>query len=164
VSALVRSDPGAQALAEAPTGSMLCVVFRVGASEYALPADTVLQMESYTGATPVPGTPPFVIGVVQVRGRIVPVVDLRLRFGAPVPEASLENRIVVGQAGDRVVALLVDSAREVLSIPRAELKPPPSILDTRARGFVQALAQLGPRLIMLVDFARVIEEEDLHVV
>ncbi|MEJ7733510.1 MAG: chemotaxis protein CheW [Polyangiaceae bacterium] len=171
MSALVRAAGGSTEVrhrgpeepAPADAGAtLLCVVFRVGASEYALPAETVLQMESFEGATPVPGAPPFIVGVVQVRGRILPVLDLRLRFGVPVGEPSLENRIVVGQVGERVVALLVDSAREVLVIPRAELKPPPAMLDGSGRGFVQALAQLGPRLVMLLDFARIIEEEDPH--
>lgn len=158
---LVRSEPVAME-AEHAAETLLCVVFRVGSSEYALPAETVRQMESFQGATAVPGAPPFIVGVVQVRGRIVPVIDLRLRFGAPVGEATLENRIVVGELGERAVALLVDSAREVLAIPRTALKPPPPLLDSQARGFVQAIAQVGQRLIMLVDFGRVIEEEGVR--
>ena len=70
-------------------------------------------MESFAGATPVPGAPPYVAGLVQVRGRVVPVVDLRARFGLPAAEPTLDTRIVVAQHGERTVGLLVDSAREV---------------------------------------------------
>lgn len=63
--------------------SVLHVVFKVDGAEYVLPAADVLQMESFTGATPVPGAAPHVAGLVQVRGRVIPVVDARLRFGLP---------------------------------------------------------------------------------
>ena len=137
----------------------LYVVFVVNGSEYALPADTVLQMESFEGATAVPLSPPFVIGVVQIRGRVLPVVDLRVRFGGTPGERVLDNRVVVGQHGERVVGLLVDSAREVTKIARSALKPPPPIVASP--GFVRAVAQLGPRLVMILDFAKVIGEEQL---
>jgi len=137
----------------------LYVVFTANGSEYALPSETVLQMESFEGATRVPGAPPFVIGVVQIRGRVLPVVDLRVRFGGTPGERILDNRIVVGQHGERIVGLLVDSAREVVKIARSQLKPPPPLVASP--GFVRAVAQLGSRLVMLVDFAKVIGEEQL---
>lgn len=158
MSTLTRYD-GAAPAGEEPT---LHVVFKVNGSEYVLPWSTVLQMESFSGATPVPGTPAFVLGITQIRGKIVPVVDLRVRFGGTPGPATLDNRIVVGQDGERVVGLLVDSAREVLKIAPSHLKPPPPILGRQGGGFVKAVAQLGPRFVMLVDFAKVIGEETLH--
>ena len=139
--------------------SSLHVVFKVAGSEYALPAGDVLQMESYGGATPVPGAKPWVAGIMQVRGRIVPVVDLRARFGLPPAERTLDTRVVVGTHGDRAVALLVDAAREVIKLDEAQLKPPPEIVSREARGMVKAVAQVGSRLVMLLDFAKVIGEE-----
>ncbi len=150
------------AVDEGAEGATLHVVFKVDGCEYVLPSHTVLQMESFTGATPVPGAPAFVLGITQIRGRIVPVVDLRLRFGAARGPVTLDNRVVVGQEGDRIVGLLVDSAREVIKIAPAQLKPPPPILDRQGGGFVKAVAQLGPRVMLLVDFAKVIGEEPLH--
>ncbi|NMO18296.1 purine-binding chemotaxis protein CheW [Pyxidicoccus fallax] len=139
--------------------SVLHVVFKVDGAEYALPAADVLQMESFTGATPVPGAPRHVAGLVQVRGRVIPVVDARVRFGLSPGERNLDSRVVVGQLGDRVVGLLVDSAREVLKLDPAQVKPPPPLVVEQARGFVKAVAQVGPRLVMLIDFPRVIGEE-----
>jgi purine-binding chemotaxis protein CheW len=141
----------------------LYVVFVVGETEYALPADTVVQMESFTGATRVPGTSPFVAGIIQVRGRVVPVLDLRLRFGLPPAPATLDTRVVVGQHADRAVALLADSAREVLKLSRSQLKPPPRLLDDSANGFVKSVAQVGSRMVMVIDFAKVIGEEPIDV-
>jgi purine-binding chemotaxis protein CheW len=155
---LTRFDAASAGSAE----TTLHVVFKVADCEYMLPADTVLQMESFSGVTRVPGAPPFVAGIVQVRGRVVPVVDLRVRFGHTPGEAVLENRIVVGQHGDRTVGLLVDSAREVIKLAREQLKPAPAILSHQAGGFIKGVAQVGPRVIMLVDFPKVIGEEPLH--
>lgn len=139
--------------------SVLHVVFKVGESEYLLPADEVSQMESYSGATRVPGARDYVVGIVQIRGKIVPVVDLRARFGLPPAAPGADARVVVGQHAGRTVALLVDSAREVLKLDPAELKPPPEIVQLEARGLVKSVAQVKSRLLMLLDFAKVIGEE-----
>jgi purine-binding chemotaxis protein CheW len=137
----------------------LHVVFKVGGSEYALPAKDVLQMETFTGATLVPGARPWVKGVMQVRGRIVPVVDARARFGLPPAEPTLDSRVVVAMQGERAVALLVDAAREVLKLEDAQIKPPPEIVAQEAHGLVKGVAQVGTRIVMLLDFAKVIGEE-----
>ena len=142
--------------------NVLHVVFKLAGAEYVLPASEVLQMESFSGATPVPGSPAHVLGIVQLRGRVIPVIDLRARFGLPAQEPGPDARLVVGQAGERTVALLVDVAREVLSIPEEALKPPPRLMGHQAEGFVKSVAQIGNRLVMAVDFAKVIGEEHLH--
>lgn len=143
--------------------STLHVVFKVAEGEYALPASSVLQMESYQGATRVPGTPPWVTGLVHLRGHVVPVVDLRARFGLPSEEPSIDSRIVVVQDGERTVGLLVDSAREVLDIAPEALRPPPDVLSPDGGGIVSSVAQVERRsgeksLVMLVDFRKIIGE------
>ncbi len=140
----------------------LHVVFKVAGAEYALPASQVLQMESFTGANRVPGAPSYVEGLVQVRGRVVPVISLRARFGLPPEERTLDSRLVVGQLGDRAVALLVDSARDVLQVPDDQIRPPPSMVADEAGGFVQAVAQVGKRLLMIIDLQTVIGQETIH--
>lgn len=143
--------------------STLHVIFKVDGSEYALAAADVLQMESYTGATRVPGAQDFVAGVIQVRGRVVPVVDLRARFGLAPATATLDTRVVVVQSRDRTVGLLVDSAREVIKLLPEQIKPPPQMVGDVEGGFVRAVAHLGNRLLMLLDFAKVIGEEAVDV-
>jgi len=143
--------------------SELYVVFRVGAGDYALPASTVLEMESFTGATPVPGAAPHVAGLVQIRGRVIAVVDLRARFGMPALQASLENRVVVIDYAGRRVGLLVDNAREVMKLDAEAFQPPPEVVSEQAQGFVKAVAQTGSRLLMLLDPERVLTQEDANV-
>ena len=142
--------------------STLHVTFRVGTAEYALPASEVLHLESFESATPVPGAPPYVAGLVQVRGQVVAVVDLRARFGLEAGQHSLDRRVVVVQVGTRVVGLLVDSAREVVSIDEAAFEAPPEIVVQQSAGFVKAVATVTKRLFLLVDTPRVIGEELAH--
>jgi purine-binding chemotaxis protein CheW len=137
----------------------LHVTFRVGTADYALPATQVLHLESFQTATHVPGAPEFVAGLVQVRGRLVPVVDLRKRFGLEPIEHSIDRRVVVVQIGTRVAGLLVDSAREVLHIAAAAIEKPPEMIDQQAAGFVKCVATIAKRLFLLVDVPRVIGEE-----
>ncbi|KYF68561.1 chemotaxis protein CheW [Sorangium cellulosum] len=142
--------------------SGLHVVLKVADTEYAISAADVLHMESFTGATRVPGTRPYVGGLIQIRGRVVPVVDLRARFGLPTIEPTLDSRVIVVQSGGRTVGLLVDSAREVVNIAADELRPPPEVMTEESSGFVRAVAKLGKRLVMLVDVGKVIGEEQDH--
>jgi purine-binding chemotaxis protein CheW len=136
----------------------LHIVLTVAGAEYALPVSAILQMESFAGATNVPGAPPYLVGVVTVRGRVVPVVDLRLRFGLPPAENTLDTRIAVTQLADRVVALRVDSAREVLKLDDDKHEPAPRVMVERAQGFVQATHSLGSRLLLLLDLPKVLGE------
>jgi purine-binding chemotaxis protein CheW len=137
----------------------LHVVFKVGTTEYVLPASTVLEMESFSGVTHVPGTADHVAGLVHIRGRVIPLVDLRRRFGLPAIEANLAQRVVVVDHGGRRIGLLVDTAREVARIEAESFDRPPEIVVDRASGFIKAVAQLGPRLVMLLDCERVLGQE-----
>jgi purine-binding chemotaxis protein CheW len=139
--------------------SVLHVLFRVGEGEYVLAAEDVQQMESFQGAVAVPGTQPFVIGIVQIRGRVIPVVDLRVRFGLPPIEPTLDSRIVVVCRGDREVGLLADTAREVIRLRDEQFGPPPEMVSEQAAGFINAVAQAGGRVLLRLDFDRVIGNE-----
>ena len=136
----------------------LHVVFSLGNAEYALPFESVLQMESYVGATLVPGAPAYVEGIVTVRGLVVPVLDLRTRFGLPRAELRLDTRIIVTESAGRVVALRVDSAREVLKLDVAKHQPAPQIVNERSSGFVHAVHSLGNRLLLLLDLPKLLGE------
>jgi purine-binding chemotaxis protein CheW len=139
--------------------STLFVLFRVADADYVLPAADVLHMESYEGATRVPGAPDYVAGLMQIRRRVIPVVDLRLRFGLPAVERTLDSRVVVVQSGERAVGLLADSAREVKHIASEDFRPPPELIAQQSAGYVTMVAQAGARMLMLIDFHKVIGEE-----
>jgi purine-binding chemotaxis protein CheW len=141
---------------------MLHVMFQVGGTEYVVAASDVMQMESFTGATEVPGSPPHVAGLVQLRGQVLPVVDVRARFGLPRNERSADARIIVVERKERRVALLVDRAREVIDLGADEFRPPPDLVTAQAAGFVRSIAQRDHRVLMLVDLEKVIGKDPLH--
>ncbi|HEX5659915.1 MAG TPA: chemotaxis protein CheW [Polyangiales bacterium] len=139
--------------------TVLHVVFRVGDGEYVLPASEVLHMESFTGATTVPGAAAHVAGLVQVRGRVVPVVDLRMRFGLPRVTPTIDSRVLIVEHGTRVVGLLADAAREIVRLNPDDLRPPPELVVEQAAGYVTHVVEVGKRLLMRIDSTRVIGEE-----
>lgn len=139
--------------------SLLHVVFKVAGAEYALPYSDVLHMESFASATKVPGAPPYVAGLMQVRGRVLPVIDLRVRFGLDPQPTTGDSRVVVVQNGKRALALLADSAREVLRIDPETYRDAPEMVAHAGGGFVRSVAHTGNRLIMLIDLQKVIGEE-----
>lgn len=139
----------------------LHVLFKVAEAEYVVAAADVLHMESFTGATKVPGTQSHVTGLMQIRQRVVPIVDLRARFGLPGCAPTIDSRVVVVQSASRAVGLLVDSAREVIEIGEGAFQPPPDVIVQQAQGFVTSVAQAGQRLLMLIDLRKVIGEETL---
>lgn len=136
--------------------STLHIAFQVGDSGYLVPAENVLYMESFTGATLVPGAAPFVVGLVQIRQRVIPVIDLRIRFGLAPAAPSLEQRVIVVQVAERIVGLLVDTAREVVHVPEDAIAPPPELITGQSAGFVRAVARVKDRLSMLIDLDKVI--------
>lgn len=137
----------------------LHVAFRVGTAEYVVPAAQVLHLESFEAATHVPGAPPYVAGLIQVRGRVVPVVDLRKRFGLPPTDRALDHRVVVVQLGARVVGLLVDRARDVIQLDEASFQDAPELVKQQASGFVTGVVSVRDRLFLIVDIPRVIGQE-----
>jgi purine-binding chemotaxis protein CheW len=140
---------------------MLHVMFQVGGADYVVAASDVTQMESFTGVTAVPGAPAHVAGLVQLRGRVLPVVDVRARFGLPPAERPPEARIIVVGQQERRVALLVDRAREVIDLDADEFRAPPDVVAAQATGFVRSIAQRERRVLMLVDIEKVIGKDPL---
>lgn len=139
--------------------TVLHVAFRVGGVEYVLPASAVLHLESFEGATRIPGTSESLAGLVHSRGQPVPVLDLRVRFGLPKVERTLDSRVLVVRVGSRTAGLLVDSAREVLDIEEDAFREPPEILSEQAQGLIKAVAHLAERMVLLVDLPKLIGDK-----
>jgi purine-binding chemotaxis protein CheW len=119
----------AEPVAAGPGDDPLCLICEVGDLEYGLPTSTVLELETYGGATRVPGTPPWVAGLAQVRARVVPAIDLRVRFGLPAAPRTLDTRIVLVAHGPRTIGLIVDRARAMARLS-ADKRVVPLDLDT----------------------------------
>jgi purine-binding chemotaxis protein CheW len=143
--------------------SNLHVICKIADAEYAIPADNVFQMESFNGATAIPGSAPYVEGLVQIRQQIIGVLNMRLKMGLPNIDPTLESRVIVLRIGERLVGLLVDSAREVQNILPEDFKVAPEIVTQKSLGFVKSIVQIKDRIIILLDAAKVIGEEGINV-
>jgi len=133
------------------------ILFTVAGTTYALPSGEVRHMEMLEGVTRVPNAPTFVDGVVFSRGQVVPVVNLRARFGFERAAYDLRTRLIVVQAASRVIGLVVDSAREFVNIPLESIQPPHEALAGMSGRYVEGVASLGDkRLVLTLDLSRIL--------
>ncbi len=140
------------------------VCFRMLREEYGIDIMQVREIIRLEAITEVPGAPPFVAGIVNLRGNVLPVVDLRLRFGRGRGERSEQNRILVVEIEGRTTGLIVDAVSEVLRVPESQIEPTPQILDHGAAGrYLAGIAKLdgGRRTIILVNTDTVLQAEEL---
>ena len=134
------------------------ILFELAGTAYAVPSSAVQRMEMVEHVTPVPSAPAFVDGVVFSRGRVVPAVNLRRRFGfAPTPHDPKTRLIVVSHAG-RAVGLVVDSAREFVTIATDAIQPPPASLAGTSGNYLAGIADVAGKVILILDVAEVLND------
>jgi purine-binding chemotaxis protein CheW len=138
------------------------VVFDLAHEHYGVDISTVREIIRMQEITRVPQTPDFVEGLINLRGKVIPVVDLRKRFCLAVTEESKENRIVVIDIGGHDIGVVVDAVTEVLRIPAGCVEPPSSIITTVESEYLVGIAKLSSRLIILLDLAMVLSDSERH--
>ena len=137
------------------------LTFTLGDEEYGVAILNVQEIKGYAPVTPIPNTPPWVRGVMNLRGTIVPVIDLRLRLGMPPVEYGPFTVIVVLAVDAKVVGAIVDAVSDVLTIPEADVQQAPQLgvgIDVR---FVGGIAQAGQKLVILLDAEAMLRHDDL---
>ena len=142
------------------SGADSYILCDLGGTTYALRSDDIEQLEMVGQLTPVPNAPAFVDGVTSVRGRVIPAVSLRARFGFERRPYDLRSRLVVVRAGARSVGLIVDSAREFAAIPASSIQPPPDGLNDISSRYLQGMAHLGERLVLILDVPELLRVTD----
>lgn len=130
--------------------------FRVGDSEYSVEIMSVREIRGWTRATSLPHSPSYVRGVINLRGAVLPVVDLAMRLGLTAEEPNERNVIIVVDIGGRSVGLRVDAVSDILSIPQGQLQPPPELSADRGHSFVRALTIVEGRMIRILDLPQVV--------
>jgi purine-binding chemotaxis protein CheW len=139
------------------------IIVSVAGTSYALPSHQVAHIELVDQVTRVPNAPPAVDGVVFSRGAVVPALNLRARFGFETVAYDLRTRLVVVQHQGRTVGLVVDSAREFVSIPESAIQPPNETLTGLSGRYLLGVATLGERMIFVLALAEVLNVDDLAV-
>jgi chemotaxis signal transduction protein len=133
------------------------ILFSVAGTTYALRSEDVRHMEMIEQITPVPNASDYLEGVVLSRGRIVPVLNLRARFGFQKIAHDLQTRLLIVASGDRYVGLAVDSAREFLRISPEAIQPPSSAMASLSANYLEGVATLGDRLVLVLNIANVLD-------
>ena len=132
------------------------ILFTVAGTTYALPSGEVRHMEMIEDITRVPNAPAFVDGVVFSRGQVVPVVNLRARFGFERAPFDVRSRLMVVQSGARLIGLVADAAREFVSIPPDAIQPPNEALAGMSGRYVDGIASMGDRLVLILSVDRIL--------
>ena len=132
------------------------VVFRLADEDYGLNIETVREIIRLQAVTYVPDSPDFVEGLINLRGSVTPVVELRKRFGVELTEATPQTRIVVVDIGGENIGIIVDEVSEVLRISEDAIEPTSAVITTEDSYYIEGIAKLGDRLLILLDLDRVL--------
>lgn len=131
------------------------LTFRLGDEEYGIEILRVQEIKGFTAVTPIPNTPPEVRGVMNLRGIVVPILDLRIRFGLRETGTTRFTVVVVVNVGERVIGLVVDAVSDVLAVPPEAIEPAPDLGG--GSNALTGLAKSGDRLVALLDVGRIVE-------
>ncbi|HJZ83602.1 MAG TPA: chemotaxis protein CheW [Polyangia bacterium] len=134
--------------------------FRIGDEEFAIDIMRIKQIIHPQKITKVPKAPRFVEGVVELRGAILPIVDLRRRFDVPNRELTRASKYIIVSIDDRLIGLVVDAVSQVLRVPRADIKPPPEFGPTGGPTFFTGVCQVGDRIVMILDLDQVLTRQE----
>lgn len=142
-----------------PNGAELhLVTFHLDREQYGVDIGSVQEIIRVGTITAVPNTPPFVKGVINLRGKVIPVLDLRRRLLLPEATLTKKSRIMVVEAAGKTLGVLVDEVSQVMKLPGAAVESPPDDVDAN-RAFVRGIGKLDSRLVMLMDLGKVLAKE-----
>jgi len=136
------------------------VSFKLAEEEFGVEILRVKEINRMVEVTPVPESPTFVEGVINLRGKVIPIVDLRKRIGLPERAHDKDTRIIVVELDDQLVGFVVDSVSEVLRIRTSITEPPPAMVAGIDEEYITAIGKLADRLLILLDLDRVFSEEE----
>ena len=141
-------------------GSEQIVVLDLGGEAYGVGIGCVDEIIRMQAVTRIPNGPSFVEGVTNLRGQVIPVLDLRRRFGLPASAQTPRSRIVVAELGEHTVGLVVDGVSEVLTVGAEAVERPSSLVTSDRTAFLRGVAKLDERLILLLDLSRILTDAE----
>ncbi|MGE5503590.1 MAG: chemotaxis protein CheW [Actinomycetota bacterium] len=131
------------------------ISFTIGDEEYGVDIMAIREIKGWTATTELPNTPAYMRGVINLRGAIVPILDLRSRFGSGATDASARHVIIVVAVGSRVAGILVDAVADILAVSGEDIQPVPNLDQNAAAGFLTGLVTVDGRMVALLDLDRV---------
>lgn len=136
------------------------VSFRLGSEEYGVDIGQVQEIIRLVAITHVPRAPRFMEGVINLRGQLIPIIDLRTRFGMRRTDSTKQTRIIVTEIGSKKVGIVVDSVSEVLDIPVENVEDAPEMIAGVGTEYIQGVGKMNDRLIIMLDLTMVISENE----
>lgn len=132
------------------------IAFQVGDQEYCVDIMAVREIRGWTPATALPHAPSYVRGVINLRGSVLPIVDLAARLGLEAAEPTSRHVIIIAQVGEQISGFLVDAVSDILTIQDGQMQPTPDVASEMAKTFVQGVIALERRMLRLIDLSLVI--------
>ncbi|HCF80050.1 MAG TPA: chemotaxis protein CheW [Glaciecola sp.] len=136
------------------------VTYRLGDETYGINVMQVQEVLRHTEIAPVPGAPEYVIGIINLRGNVVTVIDTRARFGLPESEITDNTRIVIIEADEHVVGIMVDSVAEVVYLKSSEIDSATNVGTEESTKFIQGVSNRDDELLILVDLNRMLNDDE----
>jgi purine-binding chemotaxis protein CheW len=143
------------------TDELQLVSFNIGSEEFGVEILKVQEINRMVEITKVPQAPHYVEGVINLRGKVIPIIDLRKRFNLDVKEYDKNTRIVVVDINGSIMGMIVDAVSEVLRLPSSTIEPPPEIVTGLNAEYIKGVAKLEDRLLIFLDLSRVIDVAEM---
>lgn len=137
------------------------LTFTLGGEEYGVEILKVQEIKGFSAITPIPNTPSYIKGVMNLRGTIIPVVDLRSKLGMSEAEYNQFTVIIVVTVGTKVMGVIVDAVSDVLNIPKGDIQETPDFGAQVEARFISGMAQAGEKLVVLIDIDTILGRENL---
>ncbi len=138
------------------------IAFRVGRQEFCINVMMVREIRGWTEATMLPKAPRYVKGVINLRGSVLPIIDLAVRLGMPGKAPTERNVIIVVQVLQRQVGILVDAVSDILMAEKSAIQPLPDVTSDHAKRFLKGLLAMDGRMVSLIELDGILPEEDLE--
>jgi purine-binding chemotaxis protein CheW len=138
------------------------VGFRIGKETFGVAINLVHEIVRVPEITAVPDAPDYIEGVINLRGKIVSIVDLRKRFGETRIEPSRKNRILVAEIENKMIGLIVDAASEVIRLQQTDIEAPPEVFEESEVKYVTGVGKLNGRLVILIDLTKILQKGELR--
>ncbi|THH38474.1 chemotaxis protein CheW [Aliishimia ponticola] len=136
------------------------LTFKLGNQEYALDIMSVREIRGWTKTTPMPHAPAFMRGVINLRGTVLPVIDLAARLGLPPTETTERNVIIVVKCNDCMTGLLVDAVSDIIALSADDMQPPPDVTNDGGANTIRALSLIDERMIRILELESVIAKAE----
>jgi purine-binding chemotaxis protein CheW len=157
----VVGDAGGGEFAAASTSNHQFIAFTVGTESYGIDIMSVREIKGWTDVTTLPNQPPHMRGVLNLRGVVVPIFDLRCRFTGKMTDATERHVVIITAIGDRIVGILVDTVSDILSVSSADMRDVPSTSGRDDQDFLMGLVTSGDRMVAILALDRLIGGRDL---